>query len=81
MKSSLITDDCWRTHLSSGIDVAAHAGSLMGYSSLTMWTPNNDFGIVVLADQVGRGNTVIKVLALRAFEEHFGIKHADWEAR
>ena len=65
----------------SGIDVAAHSGTMAGYSSVTLWTPKKDFGIVALANQVHRGNAVISIIALRAFEEHFGIKHADWEAR
>lgn len=63
------------------MDVVAHSGCMMGYSSVTLWTPDRDFGIVVLATQVHRGNAVIDLIALRAFEEHFGLKHVDWEAR
>lgn len=61
--------------------MAAHYGSMAGYASVTLWTPDKDFAIVSLASQVHRGNAVISIVALRAFEEHFGIKHADWEAR
>lgn len=53
----------------------------MGYASVTLWTPNRDFGIVALANQVHRGNAILSIIALRAFEAHFGIKHVDWEAR
>lgn len=53
----------------------------MGYGSVTLWTPGRDFGIVALTNQAHRGNTVINMIALRAFEEYFGIEHVDWEAR
>ncbi|KAK9897384.1 beta-lactamase/transpeptidase-like protein [Cystobasidium minutum MCA 4210] len=69
-----------RYHL-HGIDVAAHTGAMPGYSSVTLWTPGRDFGIAIVANSVHRGNTVINLVAIRAFEEHFGIKHPDWEGR
>lgn len=52
-----------------------------GYGSVTLWTPNRDFGIAVVANQTHRGNAVINLIAIRAFEEHFGIKALDWEKR
>ena len=52
-----------------------------GYSSVTLWTPSKDFGVAIVANAVYRGNAVINLIAIRAFEEHFGIPHQDWEAR
>lgn len=53
----------------------------MGYGSITLWTPDREFGIAVLTNQAYRARAVINIIALRAFEEHFGIEHVDWEAR
>lgn len=67
--------------MSSGIDVASHNGCMPGYGSVTLWTPHRDFGIAIVANQTHRGNAVINLIAIRAFEEHFGIKSLDWEKR
>jgi hypothetical protein len=52
-----------------------------GYSSVTLWTPGQDFGITALCNQALRGNAVLTVIALRAFAEHFNLPQIDWEKR
>ena len=65
----------------SGIDVVCHTGDMPGNGSLTVWTPDRDFGIVLLTNDERRGGTVMTLAALRAFELHFGIEPIDWEKR
>lgn len=67
--------------LRSGINVACHLGGVAGWASVTLWTPDRDFGIAIVVNTTHRGNSASCLVALRAFEDHFALPHVDWEGR